>query len=206
MGLVSYQKPQSRRNTHTFSYEDYDEIVVVGRKDNMSKILARGPKNVITFMEYAETDEHSFRRLDARDGDSMRGSLGMSSGRFSTAQIADFFGCVESRIYEWIQQGRFDGVIHEGSDVLFSAQGNWITRHGERVSLRELEVDYIQRERERVDGLGKNLDAELRELSDKYGGDFESAFGERDSLTPDQRRDKVLWNHLLQLKSEVQGH
>ncbi|MGG4036136.1 helix-turn-helix domain-containing protein [Paenibacillus cisolokensis] len=130
----------------------------------------------------------------------------LSVKMYTTGDVARFFGVSVATVNNWINQGRFQGVVkgERFKQARIPENAVYVAPTGVKTTISEAAQRY---EEEQV-RLGRNKPVttveELAELvnavvyfENKYGGTLETTLGQRSDLTPAEKRDAEQWAGLL---------
>jgi len=126
--------------------------------------------------------------------------------KYTTGEVARFFGVSIQTIHNWIAQGRFKGIPkrERGKQFRIPETAVYVSPFGEPISVAEAAEMYA-RQQKRL-GLDKPMTDEeelaiLRReaayFEQKYGGSYEETLGRRTDLTPEEERDAEEWLSLI---------
>jgi len=127
--------------------------------------------------------------------------------KYTTGDVARFFGVSIQTIHNWIAQGRFKGLPQRsrGKQFRIPETAVYASPFGEPISVAEAAEMYAQQQKRL--GLDKPMTdeeelAELRKMiahfEQKYGGSYEDTLGRRTDLTFEEERDAEEWLWLVQ--------
>jgi len=126
--------------------------------------------------------------------------------KYTTGDVARFFGVSIQTIHNWIAQGRFKGLPQRshGKQFRIPETSVYASPFGEPISVAEAAEMYAQQQKRL--GLDKPMTDEeelaiLRKeaayFEQKYGGSYEETLGSRADLTPEEERDVEEWLSLI---------
>ena len=127
--------------------------------------------------------------------------------KYTTGEVARFFGVSIQTIHNWIAQGRFKGIPkrERGKQFRIPETAVYVSPFGKPITVAEAAELYAQ-EQARLKRDTMTPEEELEELRKdvafyerKYGGSYEDTLGKRTDLTPEEERDAALWASLIRM-------
>ncbi|WP_435922559.1 hypothetical protein [Paenibacillus sp. DYY-L-2] len=122
---------------------------------------------------------------------------------YTTSELSKYFGVSITTIFNWIDQGRFEGIQRVGSYKHNRIPDDtvYIYSSGKRTLVRDVVAMWEQEEAERLrlsneDDLSY-FTGQIALYENKYNGEFERTLGAKENLTPEEETDAQVWKHLL---------
>lgn len=129
--------------------------------------------------------------------------------KYTTGEVARFFGVSIQTIHNWIVQGRFKGVPERARDnqqYRIPETAVYVSPSGKPITVNEAAELYAQEQVRLECDKPITPEEELAELlkdlafyESKYGGAYEDTLGKRANLSPEEERDAALWASLIRM-------
>lgn len=126
--------------------------------------------------------------------------------KYTTGEVARFFGVSIQTIHNWIDQGRFKGLPQRSRRKQYRIPETsvYASPFGETILVAEAAEMYAQQQKRlRLDKPMTDeeelaiLRKEAAYFEQKYGGSYEETLGRRANLTPEEERDVEEWLSLI---------